>query len=368
MNDRLKYPRISWGYFFCTLVIAFLASCSEPKQETAGLNYSVHTFYYNWYGNPSFDNEYRHWAHDILPHWADTSSDNLKGFGGADDIGANYFPQLGCYSCNDSNTVRQHMAWIAEAGIGVVTLSWWGRGSFEDKNVELIMNEASKKKIKVNFHVEPFNDRSAQTTKLAINYIVKKYGSHPAFHRIKGKGVFYIYDSYLIRSKEWAKVFPMKNVFAIGLWVDEAHGDSILASGFDGAYTYFASDGFTYGSTKENWKGMSEWGKENNKLFVPCAGPGYLDTRIRPWNDGNTKNRKEGVYYDLLFAKAIESKANVIGITSFNEWHEGTQIEPASPFHIDNYVYQDYSPREEDYYLKRTKYWTTLFQETTVAQ
>ena len=35
MNDRLKYPRISWGYFFCTLVIAFLASCANQTTNEA---------------------------------------------------------------------------------------------------------------------------------------------------------------------------------------------------------------------------------------------------------------------------------------------------------------------------------------------
>ena len=43
-----------------------------------------------------------------------------------------------------------------------------------------------------------------------------------------------------------------------------------------------------------------------------------------------------------------------IGITSFNEWHEGTQIEPAIPFDSDVFEYIDYSPLAPDYYLTRT--------------
>jgi glycoprotein endo-alpha-1,2-mannosidase len=46
-----------------------------------------------------------------------------------------------------------------------------------------------------------------------------------------------------------------------------------------------------------------------------------------------------------------------VGITSFNEWHEGTQIEPAVPKQIPGFTYLDYRPRPTDYYLERTAYW-----------
>ena len=53
------------------------------------------------------------------------------------------------------------------------------------------------------------------------------------------------------------------------------HRYEIKKSSFDGFYTYFASNGFSYGSTWKNWKGLA--GKDNlttrqinvhvNKLF-----------------------------------------------------------------------------------------------------
>ena len=55
-----------------------------------------------------------------------------------------------------------------------------------------------------------------------------------------------------------------------------------------------------------------------------------------------------------MFQAAMESGASYIGITSFHEWHEGTQIEPAVPFKSDDFEYLDYSPLAPDYYLTRT--------------
>ena len=124
----------------------------------------------------------------------------------------------------------------------------------------------------------------------------------------------------------------------------------------NGFYTYFAATGFTYGSTPANWKKMQAWAERNGKVFIPCVGPGYIDTRVRPWNGSTTRDRGNGKYYDDMFGAAVASGAPYIGITSFNEWHEGTQIEPAVPFSCDAFTYLDYSPLAPDYYLTRTAY------------
>ena len=152
------------------------------------------------------------------------------------------------------------------------------------------------------------------------------------------------------------------NGIFLGLYLN--HGESkkhILNSGFDGFYTYFAAKKFTDGSTPEkSWNVMAKWSIENNLLFVPSVGPGYDDTRIRPWNSKNKKLRDGGKYYksfwDVIMninkqsvkvqsidnGKSEEkeekkdgkdgngnSKVAIeyVSITSFNEWHEGTQIE-----------------------------------------
>ena len=60
---------------------------------------------------------------------------------------------------------------------------------------------------------------------------------------------------------------------------------------------------------------------------------------------------------------AINSGANYVAITSFNEWHEGTQIEPAVPKVSDDgsFTYLDYTPQSPDFYLTETKRHITNF-------
>jgi glycoprotein endo-alpha-1,2-mannosidase len=184
--------------------------------------------------------------------------------------------------------------------------------------------------------------------------------------------MFYVYDSYLTPAEEWATVLSPQgektlrstayDAVVIGLWVKREDGQFMLTGHFDGFYTYFATDGFTYGSTVANWPTLADWARRHDRLFIPSVGPGYEDTRIRPWNGRNSRSRENGAYYDRAFGAALATSPPIISITSFNEWHEGTQIEPAVPKRLDDYAYQDYAPRPPEFYLDRTRSWVRRYE------
>ena len=134
-------------------------------------------------------------------------------------------------------------------------------------------------------------------------------------------------------------------------------GEALLAGGFDGAYTYFATDGFTYGSTAANWPAMAAFARAHAWLLVPCVGPGYADLRVRPWNTANQRDRERGGYYDRQWEAALAARPPLVGVTSYNEWHEGTQIEPARPFAMAGFTYLDYGDLGSGWYLDRTRYY-----------
>ncbi|MGK0391719.1 MAG: glycoprotein endo-alpha-1,2-mannosidase [Maribacter sp.] len=365
-------PILKYVLFLFSFIVFF--SCNKTEKKEYSVNYKVHTFYYNWYGNPEHNGEYVHWKHDILPHWSDTTWNNAGGFSGENNnIGANYFPQLGTYSSNDTSIISKHMKWIVDAGIGVVAITWWGKDSYEDKFISNYLDIADKFGLKLVFHIEPFY-KNAEEFRQQLKYLNSKYGEHPALYKFKKKSFYYVYDSYKLDSSEWKKLLSSKGDLSvrntpldatfIGLWVNKDEGDFFINAEFDGFYTYFASDGFVYGSTSSNWKELSSFAKENELTFVPCAGPGYIDNRIRPWNDANTKVRKEGQYYEEMFLSAVDAKPDFIGITSFNEWHEGTQIEPAISASVDSYDYEDYGENISPiFYLDKTRELIDIFKK-----
>lgn len=349
------------------------AADDRPKQSP---NNRIHAFYYPWYGNPQSDGAYSHWNHPVA-----VREGPPRQFPGGDDIGANFYPALGCYSANDPATVDEHMQQLLRARVGVISVSWWGTDSFTDRALPVLFRAAERRGLKINFHIEPNlgpGGRNARKVREAIVQLLDAYGDSPALFRDAQHGnrpVFYIYDSYLTNADEWATILApdgthtLRNTkydsLVIGLWVKQDEERFFLDGHFDGLYTYFATDGFTYGSTWEHWDALAAWARAHDKLFIPCVAPGYIDTRIRPWNSRNTRARENGAYYDRSFKAAIDVAPDFIGITSFNEWHEGTQIEPAVPRTVGDYRYEDYSPREPTWFLDRTAHWVRQFESAT---
>ena len=364
-------------FILITMFLVFsLPVNSQSQSDTlAALKTSdrVHIFYYPWYGNPEIDGHYYHWNHrkEGRRHMGEH-------YPGGDDIGSSFYPSLGCYSSNDPEIIKAHMQQIKEAGAGVIVLSWWGPNGFEDKAVPLLMDIADEYGLKVSFIIEPY-DNTIENIKRSIVYILKNYSSHNAFFREKRKEnlpVFYVFTAGDIESQEWKKLLSVDGELSIrdtridalvlGQWYDpkDYYGE-VISGGFDGFFTYTPVEGLFFMNSIGNWKSMQNFAAKHDLIFSPSVGPGFSDIRIRDWNGGSFRDRQNGAFYDRLFKAAIEADPFYITITSFNEWPEGTQIEPAVPKSIPGFTYKDYSPLDPEYYIRRTRYWVDKYMKET---
>uniref|UniRef100_A0A1A8DLE8 Mannosidase, endo-alpha-like n=1 Tax=Nothobranchius kadleci TaxID=1051664 RepID=A0A1A8DLE8_NOTKA len=345
-----------------------------------GIFYDVHIFYYLWYGSPSMDQQYIHWDHPLVPHWdPKIAASHAQGrHVPPDDIAASFYPEMGPYSSRDPTVLESHMAQIEASAAGVLVLSWYPPGVADPHGqptedlVPAVLDAAQRHSIK------PYKGRTDQSMHENIRYIIDRYGTHDAFYRFRTSTgqvlpLFYVYDSYLTPAESWAELLtakgsqsirgtPYDGVF-VALVVEERHKREILASGFDGMYTYFASNGFSFGSSHQNWKAIKTFCDANNLLFIPSVGPGYVDTAVRPWNNHNTRNRVNGRYYETSLQAALSVRPEIVTITSFNQWHEGTQIERAVPKKTSTHVYLDYQPNQPDHYLQLTRQWAESFNK-----
>ncbi|NXG90949.1 MANEA mannosidase, partial [Stercorarius parasiticus] len=365
---------------------ASMPPVNKLEEELSSPNYNFHIFYYSWFGNPQFDGKYIHWNHPLLPHWDPKIANNYpKGrHNPPEDIGSNFYPELGSYSSKDPSVIEAHMKQMRSASTGVIVLSWYPPGMADENGeptddlVPVILDYAHKYNLKVAFHIEPYKDRDDRSMYHNVKYIIDKYGGHPAFYRYKTSTgrflpMFYVYDSYVTIPEIWANLLTVSgsqtirntpyDALFIALLVEERHKHDIHRSGFDGMYTYFATNGFSYGSSHHNWASLKAFCDSNNLMFIPSVGPGYIDTSIRPWNNHNTRNRVNGKYYETAFSAALLVRPEIISITSFNEWHEGTQIEKAIPKRTGQVVYLDYKPHKPNVYLELTQKWSEKYRK-----
>lgn len=326
-------------------------------------SYRAAVFYYPWYGTPALNNDWVHWGDEL--------------YNAPEQIGADYYPILGPYSSYDPLVVAQHFAWLREAGVGVVITSWWGQYTYEDKAVPILLEQAERYGIKVAFHIEPYPGRTATSLYADINYIYREYGDHHGFFRTtdssrwspddKAKGLFFVwafgyrdFNQPPVEPEYWQKAIDMIHdtpngglVIANateGNWVDKAH--------VDGLYNYATIDlesanGFA-------WAGSLPPGA----WYVPSVLPSFITMRIgsrTPYLP-----RENGKTYDAQWQAVLDSgvEPQMMTVTSFNEWHEGTQIEPSMPSSEipSSYAYLDYEDLDPNAYLDATGAWMeTIF-------
>jgi glycoprotein endo-alpha-1,2-mannosidase len=331
-----------------------LASRCWSKGRAAS---EVHAFFYLWYGTPEVDGQFRHWDHEVLPHWTEHVNRQFpqvgKRFNPSDNLlHSPFYPLAGPYSSRDTAVVRRQIEDMARAGISVAVLSWWGQvdkpyaTDTQGVNTDSVLGEVLRifdktTSVKVAFHLEPYPGRSASSVREDLVYLIGKYGHHKCLYRsTAGKPLVYVYDSYHIAPAQWAQLLRDEgeqtirgdvsaDAVVLGLWLHHEHGRDIRDAGFDGFYTYFATDGFSFGSTTTNWGGMCQFAQKFNLLCNLSVGPGYNDSLIRPWNDHNSRSRQGSTYYNTMWTKALKATPHYVSVTSFNEWGEGTQIEPA---------------------------------------
>jgi glucose/arabinose dehydrogenase/type 1 glutamine amidotransferase len=317
------------------------------------LSQNVHLFYYPWYG--ATNGEYRHW-----PQGGHTPPS---------DIGADLYPALGPYDSGNDAVIDQHMRWTVQSGAGVLVYSWWGQGSYEDTLVRKVMDAAARYGIRIAWHLEPYNGRTAASTVSDINYINQRYGAHEAFYRSAehgGKSAFYVFQSLFVPDADWA---ALDSVTGNNIVLAQTTDTSRIAH-FSGMYTYDA----IAGATAPGWEQAGEYAEANGLIWSPSVGPGYTDDRAVPGNTTPTLGRANGATYDQQWTNALDpTKGGVptwVSVTSFNEWHEGSVIEPASSTPPPGFNYQTYEgaygqtgPAAETAYLTRTAHWTTEFEQ-----
>jgi hypothetical protein len=76
------------------------------------------------------------------------------------------------------------------------------------------------------------------------------------------------------------------------------------------------------------------YARSHNLCFIPTVIPGYDDRNLSGLNRPILE-RKEGKFYEDFWAiakKYLDPKLKMVLITTFNEWHEGTEIEPSKEY------------------------------------
>lgn len=298
---------------------------AQPQQNSRSTKVpkQVLAFYYGWYGNPEVSQRWYHWKNvDVTRKHIDEST---------------HYPTLGPYDSHDSRIVQEHCRQAREAGLTGFIVSWWRKNDFHDTGMPLILDAAKKHGLKITIYYETAPNSIAEGAVDDLLYIMQKYGNHPAWLRVGGKPVVFVYGRAMgqLKLQGWKKAidgftakYPPGAVFL---------GDGISAETarvFNGIHTYNPT-GLTKGKSVDD---IRSWAKTTFPEWVKTAGPGHIAcvTIIPGYDDSVQPSRKpprpitdrhDGETYRVMWEEAIAANPDWVLITSWNEWHEGSEIE-----------------------------------------
>jgi len=319
------------------ILVALLAVCTIvgttvgpplPGAFGAEVPHKVLAFYYPWYGNPHVEGGSGRWS-----HWSGVDQQHRS------IDSSTHYPALGPYDSHDAKLIEQHCRWAKEAGIDGWIVSWWGHGSFEDRAMERILDQSAKAALEVTVYYEtvPGRKTAAEATD-DLARLLKRYAGHNAWLRVGDRPVVFIYGRAIgqLRLPGWREVTSRlgeqcrPQPLLIGDRISEE-----AAKVFHGLHTYNTAGALRGKSLQQ----IEQWARDTYPRWVQIAEqagkistitviPGYDDTKIR--TPGLSVERFDGASYRVQWEQAIAADPDWILITSWNEWHEGSEIEPSA--------------------------------------
>jgi Glycosyl hydrolase family 99/CARDB len=222
-----------------------------------------------------------------------------------------YHPTLGFYDSSSRSLIEQHLQAMSYAHIDVGISSWWGQGDRTDARVSDLLAATravgSPVRWSLYYEGEAQGDPSVDAIASDLAYIRDRYGSDPAFLRIGGRFVVFVYAdaadacgmvdrwkqaNATVRAYVVLKVFP---------------GYKSCANQPDGWHQYSPA------KAADSQAGIS---------YAISAGFYKAD-------DAAPVLARDLARYQQNVRDMVASHAPFQLVTTFNEWGEGTAVESA---------------------------------------
>jgi hypothetical protein len=321
-----------------------LASATAVSKLTPATDFNTGVYYYPWY----IPEENHHtWPEQYVRYFMKPAQP----------------PLLGHYSVKNKEIIKTHLNWMSKSGIDFIVSSWWGPGSKEDLALKNnIAPELEKSSMKFCIYYESAIlgldqngidiSGTKETTLLDhFSYLEQNYFKSPSYLKIDNKPVVFLYlalvysGNYLnafqkVRTALAAKGVSLYLIGDIDAWQPSDPARLAFLDGISpyvtlGKSGYPAETNFMADVSIAHYKKQQEM-NALNKLYIPVVMAGFNNICV-PCNTGfnwprsisPTASTESTLEYNIKATRPfIDNKQKMVMITSWNEWHEDTEIEP----------------------------------------
>ncbi|MEX0322640.1 MAG: glycoside hydrolase family 99-like domain-containing protein [Puniceicoccaceae bacterium] len=313
----------------------------------------IGAYYYPWYLKPKLFGENR-WKRAMRLHLKHPQK-----------------PMAGLFDSRDDKVIGEHIEQSIRGNIDFWAVSWWGPDSRTDVAFkDHVMQHPDFHKLKYAMLYEStgrfgkFENPSYEKWIPDLQYLKDNYFDDPNYLKIDGRPVVFVYltrvyfrdkgeeaDEALRQMREqFPEIYLVgDDVFYSSMRADRQGGgyQARWAKQFDAvtAYDIYGQSIKGFGGTHAaidylsgNYEEAKAVANSVGTAFMPAIAPGYNDTAVRDGHPGRARyftdveDSAEGdIFREMIRQVALPNldpdAANIMMVTSFNEWYEDSQIE-----------------------------------------
>jgi chitinase len=285
------------------------------------------------------DPAHQRWGwHWNMNHYHPDQSTN-----GRREAASHYYPLLGLYDSNDPDLVECHVLLMKFAGIDGVLIDWSGTDDYLDyginhRNTLQMISAVKKAGLKYAIVYEdatvpgmiaakrfPKSEAVAHTQTL-LQWMQSHWFIDSAYLKEGDRPVFLVFGSGYYQSEDWNRIFadlPYPPAF-----YTESDRRAPAVGGFDWPQPEKGTEGSfremdRFYTAAKGWPG-----------FIPAAFPRFHDIYAQAGvqKSWGTIEDRGGKTYEETLERALTSGASFLQLVTWNDWGEGTQIEPSIEF------------------------------------
>ena len=295
----------------------------------------VYAHYMPWFqANPAAHSWGWHWT---MNHYNPSLMDH-----GLPQIASHYHPQIGPYDSADTDVLKYQIMLMKMTGIQGVIFDWYGNDRLFDsmninQNVERMVPLLERAGLKfalcyedhtvpqeIKAGIIPAGGAVHHGQQLML-WLQSHYFNSPAYIRISGRPLLLTFGQPYYNNAQWTEIFSV--LHRPPVYITESFRREATASmgGFDwpipaGGTTAGLNEQVTFLKAAHRWP-----------VFIAAAFPGFNDIYAQAgvghsWGHIAEDN---GRTLATTLSRALRSGAAAVQLVTWNDWGEGTQIEPS---------------------------------------